>query len=330
MAKKKRKSAQRHPIARAKRKPVAKRPLYKESPRAAKRTPRPSEWYTSLGAGLDPDARAAKRKATLRYLRDAIAGYPAPVERQGKGRRIPGLREMYPGFDVDLKNLQSLTKKQHDRIQAEAKNLHYLTSAPFRAVKPRTPQQRSTLKHFTQQHVPGQKRFIVHTPSPRYAVKFSTIKRGKKKQSQLNIVTPQRFGGYGKLKFWFFKDYNGGEQPETADEFIQATINMLPDMPDWGYFSLWSQPNGIIGAPQPKNSLVRAFMQYFQEGDSFAGKQEEMSDLLQAWVLQGDEDTAHRVYSARLQRRAKSNRWRDAERNRRRKALGLKAAKTKK
>lgn len=215
---------------------------------------------------------------------------------------------MFRGFTAaegyDLRHIERWTQAQHDRVQSEIKELRQLLSSPYRLVTPRDRGQRSTLKNFTLQVDPRQKRFVVHVQSPQQRV--SVRRQRGHKHPGITIESAQRFGGFGQMQFWFFNDYNEGYSPETREEFIEATRAMLPDMPDWGYFALWSRTNGVITIPQPKNSLLRVISRFFDEGESFGGdKIEVATDILQGWVLQGNEADAEKVYIARQQRRTR-------------------------
>lgn len=257
-----------------------------------------------------PDNRARSRKQVLRYLREAIRGVPRG-EGPG-GVRLPGLRDIYQGFSredgYDLRHIQRWSLARVQRVQELAKELNHLTSVPFRVMTPRTRQQKQTLRSFTRQFEPTQRRYIVHVETRNYAVRFA--RRGK----QLEIFRPERFGGYGRMRFWMFADYLG-YQAETQDEFIEATTRMLPDMPDWGFFSLWGT-YGVMGTPQPKKSLLAVLAQYFSEGDSFSPEkmEEGLGAVLQGWVLQGDEEDHLRILDARTSRRRVQSRWQKKQR----------------
>lgn len=263
----------------------------------------PANWYTDLPS-------ADRRRAVLKYLREAVQGRAAD-QRNSDVKHEPGLRDIYPGFDVadgyDLRHIKSWTRAQHDRVQDAIKVVRQLLTSPYRVVKPRDKKQRFTLEHFTEQY--GQRRYIVHVATPDARVRL--VREKGRKHPTLQVRRPERFGGFGTLRIWMFADYNDGMSPETPEEFVSATQAMIPDMPAWGYFALWSRPNGVISIPQPRNSLVRVMQRFFLEGESFGGnKFENAVDILQGWVLQGNEDDAERVYIARQRRRVKKpNRW---------------------
>lgn len=286
-----------------------------------KRSAAPSAWYTDLPS-------AERRRAVLKYLREAVAGRAAD-QRNTDAKHEPGLRDIYPGFDpadgYDLRDIKQWTRAQHDKVQDAIKVVRQLLASPYRLVSPRDKQQRKTLEYFTQQY--SQRRYIVHVATPDARVKF--FKERGKKLPGVAIRRPQRFGGFGQLQFWMFPDYNGGVQPETAEEFVEATRAMIPDMPAWGYFSLWSRTNGVITIPQPRNSLVRVMQRFFDEGESFGGDKLDIAvDLLQGWVLQGNEEDANRVYAARQKRqRSKPNRWANQQYQKRQKQRAQQRAK---
>lgn len=261
----------------------------------------------------------------MRYLREAVGGRPAD-QRNSTRKREPGLRDIYSGFDLangfDLRHPERWTRAMHDRVQDAAKVLRHLLSSPYAVKKPRNAQERKTLRYFTEQTIPNQKRFIVHTATADARVRL--VREKGKKQLTLQVRRPQRFGGFGEMRYWLFKEYLG-YAPQEPDDFIEATQRMLPDMPDWGYFSLWSQPNGVITIPQPKKSLLKVLARFFQEGESFGGdKLQNALDILQGWVLQGNEADAERVYIARQKRRAsKPNRFRGLAASTRRRMLKI-------
>lgn len=271
---------------------------------------RPASWFTDLPSH-------ERRIETLQYLREAIAGRPGREDNTG-GRREPGLRDIYPGFDAkdgyDLKKIKYWTRAQFKKVQDAAKYLHSLTGDPFRVVAPRNKKQRESLKHFTNQLEPKQRRYIVHVESPNSVVRFERGKPGSKFPT-LVVRRPERFGGFGRMQYWLFVDYLDGQYPFVKEDFLEATENMLPDMPDWGFFSLWSQQNGVITIPQPKDALLEVIERFFREGESFGGDKESAARfVLQGWVLQGNEEDAERSYIGRLNRRAsKPNRWRQRQ-----------------
>lgn len=338
MAKKKRTPARRPRIARQSAKRVKrsgpKRPLYKESPRKpatppvsrAKRRDTPADWYTSLGANLPTADRARKRREVLGYLTEAVRGRPGKPATTG-GAREPGLRDIFKGFTAregfDLRHPERWTKGMHDKVQGLAKYLHNLTSQPFKVVTPKTLAQRKTLRHFTAQEDPQQRAYVVHVPSPLYRVKLR--KEKKKKTVGLSLETPARFGGFGKLKYFLFRDYTAnGQPPVLPEDFYEATRRMQEQLPDWAYMSIWSQPHGIISSPQPRNSMVRKLQEWFTTGDSFGGEKFGVAqDILLGWVLQGTEEDAETTLRARLKRRRPRNRWADRQRQLRRKAMKL-------
>jgi len=315
---------------RKKRSPPKRAPVKPRIKAPARRTPtplysaRPSRWVSQVGAqspiAADParasDYLAAKRREVIDNVRRALQGEAGSPDIVGTDGRIPGLRAVYQGFTAergfDLRKVERWPKRRLEQVLEAARELRYLASTPFKIVKPKNKKQKRTLQHFTLQAHPRQKQYIVHVETPNYQVEFST-------DEGLQI----RKGRY-KARLWLFADYNNDEQPSTQNEFIEATQRMLPDMPDWGYFSLWSSSTGVIGAPQPKESLIRALLQYFAEGDSFSPEKfDEIMDILQGWILQGDEEEAERVRQARQKRRAARNKWKEKQRKRRRRLLGL-------
>lgn len=254
-------------------------------------------------------ARAIRieQRRVIAYLQRAVKGYT-----NAAGKYIPGLRDIYQGFDpsagYDLRRPDLWDARRMRRVFDLGPKIHTLTSRSYAVLKitgkgKMAAKQRRAARSLTGQLDRKQKAYIVGVDNDKQTAEFTP-------DGRVNI----RSKDYS-LTYWLFKDFNGGKFAHTYKEMVAATKRMLPLMPDH-YFSFYSRPHGIIGSPVPKSSLLLKLKDYFESYD-------DPGYWLLGWADQGNEVAAVQRYAKRLTKTAKNKRWKKKETEQFRRAAAM-------
>ncbi len=262
-------------------------------------TPYPATWF------LSDYKTGSTRRGQLAYLR----------------KTIQQLRSVYRGFSpkdgFDARYPQNWTAHQHSQVMAYGARLHSLMSAQHVIVRPRTKAEEKALRIHTQQKVPRQKAFVIHTSKPLVAAVHYVTQPEKK----MPFFAPPIGGG---LRVEMVQSYQDGAlvltdrdylfeemlgfQPYNPDDFIYALRMLLPLLPDKtptgkeAMYTLLSREHGPIGTPVFKEFLIETLLDWLEVYE------DEFAATLIGVRYQGDRWTAamspQSEYNQRQERRA--------------------------
>jgi hypothetical protein len=274
-------------------------------PRVAPKN-RPAAWWTNLSP--------AQRQYWRGYLHSALIGY---VDAQG--RRIPGLRELYRGFEpsdgFDIRHLDTWPATLKNRVRDAAGSLHLITNNPFKIVDARTQVRKRALIRFTGQaptpdHAP--KKFVVPLSSTAQTVHFVPDKKFGERAEIFQTTK----GAKLRTRRYLFNEITG-DQPQTFKQMIKVTGKLLADLPKEGNF-LFLTTQGTIGALMYRDFILDEMRHYFEAYENPKTRIEDKKGFagnLIGFEWHGDEDEAERIYiNKEIRKAARSSRRRKERR----------------
>lgn len=236
-------------------------------------------------------------------------------------------RRYFDGFEAQdgysLREITQLSGARLKKLRKYAAQVRQEQAGDHVEKLARDKAQRKVLATYTgQSHLKGRKRFIVHTPHPA-TTKVKIVKRKGRKQPAVEVQEKVR-GGTLADRFFHIGDYR--KKPAVTFKQIEQTVKkMLKDMPD-GYYVMVTSNHGHIGAPIPRNMILRELSQsYFaydvlrkyEKRDGNVGRKDDrgLAETVTGFKLVSfTEEGADREYRTRRTRRQALRDARQAER----------------
>lgn len=263
---------------------------------------RPPAWWTNLSP--------AQRQYWRGYLHSALVGYT-----DSQGRAIPGLRELYTGFEAkdgfDIRRIETWSATLKNRVREAAGSLHLITNNPFKVVDARTQVRKRALIRFTgqaptPQHAP--KKFAVPLSSTNQTVHFVPDKKFGERAEIFQTAKGARL----RTRRYLFNEITG-HQPQTFKQMIRVTRKLIETLPkDGNYLFLTTQ--GTVGTLMYRDFILDELRHYFEAYENPQTRTEHkigFAGNLIGFEWHGDEDEAERIYIAKeLRKSARSSRRR--------------------
>lgn len=219
-----------------------------------KKVQRPAKWWR------EPLTRAQLEQIAPENREAAIERARAIAVERVKND-IRQLRKFATGFDasdgysLNTRELIRLPAARQRKLFKNADILRRATSRPFVAVSPRTPAQRKNLKTDFGQLLPGQKKFIYHTPSP--ATTEVHFRNGKPE-----VVSKVKGGELFERIYYFHR------RPKSWDDLIDLTERLLPSMPRNGRFKIYTAQLGAVGDTMTHDQIIAHLNEFFFQYDN--------------------------------------------------------------
>lgn len=267
---------------------------------------RPAAWWTNLSPG--------QRQYWRGYLHSALVGYT-----DGQGRKIPGLRDLYKGFEssdgFDIRQIPFWPAALKNKVKDAAGSLHLITNNPFKVVEAKTQNRKAALIRFTGQapdprHTP--KKFAVPLSSTNQTVHFVPDKKFGERAEIFQTAKGVRM----RTRRYLFNEITG-DQPQTFRKMIRVTRKLLDQLPKDGNF-LFLTTQGTVGTLMYRDFILDEMRHYFEAYENPATRKEfkrGFAGNLIGFEWHGDESEAERVFidkenrkAARASRRRKERR----------------------
>lgn len=268
---------------------------------------RPAAWWTALSP--------AQRKYWRGYLHSSLVGYV-----DGQGRKIPGLREVYTGFEArdgfDIRKLEYWPAHVKNAVRDAAGSLHLITNNPFKVVDARTQVRKRALIRFTGQ-----------APTPKHAPKKFAVPLSSEHQT-VHFVPDKVFGERAEIfqtakgvrlrtRRYLFNELTG-DQPQTFRQMIKVTRGLIDRLPKDGNF-LFLTTQGTIGTLMYRDFILDEMRHYYEAYENPKTRIEDKKGFagnLIGFEWHGDEEEAEQTYIAKEERKAARSRRRRKERRR--------------
>jgi hypothetical protein len=221
----------------------------------------PAKWFRdSVKRGWQNDTQAieyARRTSEVDYLRESIKL----------------LRRFYKGFGAkDGYSLRSdhivrLDPRRHAQISELAGQLRKEMSAEHQIVRPRSKRSKEALyKHTGARRSARRKAFVVHKPSENTEIELDYP---NDEESPVHVKeVSKRTGAESRRVYYYFADF-ADEQPQTIEEIIELTREMLPKMKK-GYYVFVSADYGYIADFMYKDHILAELSSQWLDYDRFS------------------------------------------------------------
>lgn len=293
---------------------MASRKSFSARGKRATGTRAPANWYAQTGAEQWRERLARQHIAPDNADAQARAVFLAEKRtlRVGKLKDdLEQLRRYFRGFTAadgyDLRDIKTWHLNRVRSVERYAEYLNHLLSQPNSRIEPRTKTEMRGVRNFTGQRLRRQFAFVVHKPTDRDEVAIGP-------RGEVVIVRELPTGGFLQSEFYFF-DTVLGYQPLTWDEVVEATEEIVEEMPEGMYF-IYSELHGEIDTPHRRDILPRLMRRYEQEYS-----QKKFADTIRGFKRVADDITPNQEYEQLFKRRQARKETKTREWNRLRKQI---------